>query len=405
MKKYNLIVAQSGGPTVAINATLAGVIEQVRKSDEIKNIYGAIHGIDGVLTNNLISLDKTDTEILTQTPSAYLGSCRRKLPDFEADDSIYKDIFRFFKEKNIKYFLYIGGNDSMDTVCKLSGYAEKMREEIYIIGVPKTIDNDLFMTDHTPGFGSAAKYIAATVHDIVRDSQVYHLKSVTIIEIMGRNAGWLTAASALARTKEEKAPHLIYLPEVAFSNEKFISDIHKNFSKGINNIVVAVSEGIKYENGKFVSENENGALDAFGHKSLCGAGKYLENLIKNEIGCKVRSVELNVCQRCAGYILSKTDISESKRIGAYAVRSALHKKTGQMMAFERISNDPYKVRIKGCDISKIANIEKKVDVRDIINGNDVSKRLIEYLRPLIMGEVRLKYVNGIPKTLYRKLQK
>lgn len=293
----------------------------------------------------------------------------------------------------------------MDTVYKLSLYARKNNKNVSVIGVPKTIDNDLDITDHTPGFGSAAKYIASTVQGIVRDSQVYYLKSVTIVEIMGRHAGWLTASAALARTKKEFAPHLIYLPEAVFSEEKFISDINEKFSSGINNVIVAVSEGIKDENGRFISENGNGALDAFGHVSLSGAGKTLENIVKNKIGCKVRSVELNVCQRCAGYLLSKTDITESKKIGASAVKAAVSGESGKMMIFERISTEPYKVKIKAFDISKIANVEKKVSKDDIINGNDVSKRLINYLKPLIIGEVKLKYTDGIPDVLYRKPKK
>ena len=366
MKKYNLLVGQSGGPTAAINATLAGIIKESLKSEEIDNVYGLIHGIEGIFNNNIINLNNTDIKLLKQTPSAYLGSCRKKLPAIEESEEEYKKIFEFFKKKNIKYFLYIGGNDSMDTVFKLSQYAKKNQIDVRIAGVPKTIDNDLCMTDHTPGFGSAAKYIAATVHDIAKDSQVYDLKSVTIVEIMGRHAGWLTAASALARTDKEKAPHLIYLPEVSFSKEKFIADINNLFDKGIKNIVVAVSEGIKDENGNFISENKNAVTDAFGHTALSGAGKFLEMLVKDKIGCKVRSVELNVCQRCAGYMLSKTDIFESERIGVSAVKALIKGLSGKMMVFERISDNPYRIKINSVDISKIANYEKKVDVCDAI---------------------------------------
>ena len=401
MKKYNLLVGQSGGPTAAINATLAGIIKESLKSEEIDNVYGLIHGIEGIFNNNIINLNKIDIKLLKQTPSAYLGSCRNKLPAIEENEEEYKKIFEFFKKKNIKYFLYIGGNDSMDTVFKLSQYAKRNQIDVRIAGVPKTIDNDLCMTDHTPGFGSAAKYIAATVHDIVKDNQVYDLKSVTIVEIMGRHAGWLTAASALARTDKEKAPHFIYLPEVSFSKEKFIADINNLFDKGIKNIVVAVSEGIKDENGNFISENKNAVTDAFGHTALSGAGKFLEMLVKDKIGCKVRSVELNVCQRCAGYMLSKTDISESERIGASAVKALIKGLSGKMMVFERISDNPYRIKINSVDISKIANYEKKVDVCDIINGNDISQRLVNHLKPLIMGEIKLIYSDGIPITLYR----
>ena len=402
MKKYNLLVGQSGGPTAAINATLAGIIKESLKSEEIDNIYGLIHGVEGIFNNNIINLNKTDIKLLKQTPSAYLGSCRKKLTAIEENEEEYIKIFEFFKKKNIKYFLYIGGNDSMDTVFKLSQYAKRNQIDVRIAGVPKTIDNDLCMTDHTPGFGSAAKYIAATVHDIAKDSQAYFLKSVTIVEIMGRHAGWLTAASALARTDKEKAPHLIYLPEVSFSKEKFIADINNLFDKGIKNIVVAVSEGIKDENGNFISENKNAVTDAFGHTALSGVGKFLEMLVKDKIGCKVRSVELNVCQRCAGYMLSKTDIFESERIGASAVKALIKGLSGKMMVFERISDNPYRIKINFVDISKIANYEKKVDICDIINGNDVSKRLVNHLKPLIMGEIKLIYSDGIPMTLCRE---
>lgn len=403
MEKYNILAAQSGGPTAAINATLAGIIEEAGKSDKTDKIYGAVHGIEGVFNNNIVELNDVNTELLKQTPAAYLGSCRNKLPEPSEDEPIYEKVFSFFREHNIKYFLYIGGNDSMDTVVKLSEYAQNTGEDVKIIGVPKTIDNDLNITDHTPGFGSAAKFIASTVHGIVKDSQVYYLKSVTIVEIMGRNAGWLTAAAALARTDEEHAPHLIYLPESPFSKDKFIADIRELFDKGVNNVIAAVSEGIRDEDGSFVSEDKTGAFDAFGHTSLSGAGKFLENYVKSKIGCKVRSIELNVCQRCAGYMLSETDISESVRIGSEAVKTALSGGTGKMMAFLRVSDSPYSVEIKAVDVSKIANAEKKVDKSYIINGNDVSDKLVNYLRPLIMGEVNLRYKDGIPETLCRKV--
>ncbi len=403
MEKYNLLVAQSGGPTAAINATLAGVIDEAVKREEIKTVYGAIHGIEGLFNDNIIVLNDIDTKLLSQTPAAYLGSCRNKLPDYNVNDEKYIYIFDYLKKHNIKYFLYIGGNDSMDTVCKLSLYAKENGIEVNVIGIPKTIDNDLDITDHTPGFGSAAKYIASTVHEITKDSQVYYLNSVTIIEIMGRNAGWLTAAAALARTEEEASPHLIYLPEYDFSLDKFVNDIKNLFDKGIRNIVIAVSEGIRDENGKFICEiNGFNGVDVFGHNMLSGAGKFLENYVKQKIGCKVRSVELNVCQRCAGHMLSKTDITESKLIGKKGVECALKGLTGRMMTFKRISNSPYKIKIENADITNIANVEKKVPLNWIIDGNDVSVELFEYLKPLIMGEIKLAYKNGIPATLYRK---
>lgn len=290
----------------------------------------------------------------------------------------------------------------MDTVSKLSAYFKEKNIDIIAVGVPKTIDNDLDITDHTPGFGSAAKYIATTVSEIAHDSSVYFLNSVTIVEIMGRNAGWLTAASALARNENENAPHLIYLPEWVFSLEKFQNDVEKLFEKGIKNVVVAVSEGIRDENGKFICEiNGSGGTDVFGHNMLSGAGKFLENYIKRHIGCKVRSIELNVPQRCAGHLMSETDIEESKAIGAKGVECALKGESGIMMVFRRISTNPYKIEIDSADISAIANIEKKIDIKHIVNGNDITEELTEYLRPLIMGECELKYKNGIPLTLYR----
>ena len=403
MKKYNLLVAQSGGPTAAINATLAGVVSEALKHDEIENIYGAVNGIEGVFYDKIIKLNDIDLELLSQTPSAYLGSCRYKLPDLEKNEEKYVLIANYLIEHDIRYFLYIGGNDSMDTVNKLSQYFKNNNIDIMVIGVPKTIDNDLDITDHTPGFGSAAKYIATTVSEISHDSQVYCLDSVTIIEIMGRNAGWLTAAAALARNEKENSPHLIYLPESVFSLSKFVSDIKNLFDKGIRNVIVAVSEGIRDENGNFICEiNGNNGVDVFGHNMLSGAGKFLENYVKQNLGCKVRSVELNVSQRCAGHLMSKTDIEESKQIGAKGVISALEGKSGMMMTFKRVSTNPYIIEIENADISSIANVEKKIDDSWIKNGNDVTAELIEYLKPLILGEVDIKYKNGIPVTLHRK---
>lgn len=401
MQKYNLLVGQSGGPTAAINSSLAGVISGALKSGKIDKVLGAKNGIEGVLDNKFIELNNIDLNLLSQTPSAYLGSCRKKLPKACDNEKMYEQIFSFFKENNIKYFLYIGGNDSMDTVYKLSSYAKEKNISVSIIGVPKTIDNDLDKTDHTPGFGSAAKYIATTIKEITKDSQVYFLKSVTIVEIMGRHTGWLTAAAGLARNKYETAPHLIYLPETPFSIDKFILDINMKFESGINNIIVAVSEGIADKNGKFICEDEeNCVLDAFGHKSLSGVGKILENAVKNSIGCKVRSIELNVSQRCATHILSKTDIEEAFLIGENGSLLAINGETGKMMIYKRVSNNPYKIEIDSTDISEIANFEKKVNPEFIIDGNDIKDELIEYIRPLILGEVNIKYENGLPVYLY-----
>lgn len=398
----NLLVAQSGGPTAAINATLAGVIQRAVKEPTIDKVYGAIHGIEGVLNNRFLVLNNLNLEILKQTPAAFLGSCRKKLPDMSKDEKTYREIFSFFEANNIGYFLYIGGNDSMDTVCKLSDYAKEHNFDVKIIGVPKTIDNDLANTDHTPGFGSAAKYVATTIGEITEDSLVYELKSVTIVEIMGRHAGWLTAAAGLSRNEHRSAPELIYLPEVNFSKQQFVADIKAQFEKGINNVIVAVSEGIHDECGVLLCESGTSATDSFGHKILSGVGKVLENLVKEEIGCKVRSVELNVCQRCAGHLLSETDISESFLIGEKGVEAALSGKTGEMMVFTRLSNKPYEVSVASADIHGSANVEKCVPKEWIVNGNDISDELITYLRPLILGEMPIRYgADGLPEYLYR----
>lgn len=400
-KKRHLLTAQSGGPTAAINASLAGVIRAGVESDAIGHVYGAVHGIEGVLHDRLLLLDNLDTDLLQQTPAAYLGSCRNKLPNPEEAPEVYEKIFALFAKYDIGYFLYIGGNDSMDTVCKLSGYAAAHNLDVSIIGIPKTIDNDLEITDHTPGFGSAAKYIATTVSEIAQDSRVYYLQSVTIIEIMGRHAGWLTAAAALARNAESNAPHLIYLPEVEFSKEQFIADLRDKFAQGVNNIIVAVSEGVKDKNGQFICEDENTAKDVFGHKMLSGAGKVLERWVAAELGCKVRSVELNVSQRCAGHILSKTDIDEAFAIGAAGAEAAIQGETGKMMVFRRICNSPYRIEISSTPITGIANLEKKVPGEFLQGNHDVSEAMLHYLRPLIAGEVNVRYQNGLPVYLYR----
>lgn len=402
----NCIVGQSGGPTAVINSSLCGVATAALKSDKIDKVFGAENGIEGVLNERFIDMStilKTDedADILRHTPSSFLGSCRFKLPAI-TDDAFYKNVFDIFTRNNIGYFFYIGGNDSMDTVDKLSAYAKKIGYDINIIGVPKTVDNDLTETDHTPGFGSAAKYIATTVREIGIDSDVYNLNSVTIVEIMGRNAGWLTASSILARNDLFKAPHLIYLPEATFEDEKFLNDIKSLNASGINNIIVAVSEGIKYADGTYVCEAaSSGLTDVFGHKNLSGTAKVLENLVRNKLGYKARGVEINVSQRCAAHFTSETDIMEAFTVGQAAVKEAENGGTGMMMAFERISDAPYKMEIKAKEISKIANGERVVPAEWIINGNDLSDEMITYLRPLILGEPKLKTENGIPVYMKR----
>lgn len=400
MNQSNCMVAQSGGPTVAINASLAGVIDGVMRSGKYATCYGSINGILGILNENYLNLtemidDEEKLERLKMTPAMYLGSCRHKLPNYKDDDSPYVFIFDQFAKLNIKAFFYIGGNDSMDTVLKLSDYAAKINSDIRIIGIPKTIDNDLCVIDHTPGFGSAAKYIASTMLEVAHDTFIYAVKSVTIVEIMGRDAGWLTASSALARNEYNTAPHLIYLPEVAFDKEQFLNDIREKL-KTLNNVIVAVSEGIRDENGDYITASK-AVADQFGHQQLSGAGKALEFLVKENIGVKVRSVEVNVLQRCAAHMASATDLNESFTLGNKAVSLAEEGITASMVTLERVSNTPYEVRYDHASIAGIANEAKSIP-REWINetGNDITPALYEYLKPLIQGEVSISYKDGIP---------
>ncbi len=393
----NCIVAQSGGPTAAINASLAGVIAAARDCGAYEHIYGAIHGIQGVLKKDFLDLSgKDDTFIdrLMRTPAMYLGSCRFKLPEMTEDPSMYELIFSIFQEMNISAFFYIGGNDSMDTVAKLSAYAKEKGTDIRIIGVPKTIDNDLIKTDHTPGFASAAKYVASSIREIAYDTYIYDLESVNIIEIMGRDAGWLTAASVLARTQFSAAPHLIYLPEAAFDKEQFIHDL-QDMVKKYKNVIVAVSEGIRDKDGNYISAT-NAAADKFGHAQLSGAGKALEYLVKERLGIKVRSVEINVLQRCAGHMASKTDLEESFCSGKHAVALANDGKTGQMVVLTRLTNQPYTYELSCTPVDEVANRAKEVPQAWIAsNHHDVTEEMIQYLKPLVIGEVRTDYEEGI----------
>lgn len=399
--KKNCIVAQSGGPTAAINASLAGIIKGITDSDCFEHIYGAVHGIQGVLREHFLDLTKSTPEFIGKlkiTPAMYLGSCRFKLPDISEDATLYKEIFKIFEKMNIGAFFYIGGNDSMDTVDKLSAYAASIGSDIKIAGVPKTIDNDLVCTDHTPGFGSAAKYIASSVREIAYDTYIYDLQSVTIVEIMGRDAGWLTAASCLARSETVSAPHLIYLPEVAFDTESFISDL-KRLLPVHKNIIVAVSEGIRDTEGTYLSAAEATA-DRFGHAQLSGAGKHLEQLVKNRLGIKVRSVEVNVLQRCAGHMASMTDLDESFALGIKAVALVLDGKTGFMTTLNRICSSPYSYELSSIPVCEVANKAKAVPLNWINNEkNNVTDEMKEYLAPLILGEVPVEYEAGIPKYL------
>ena len=404
----NVIVGQSGGPTAVINGSLYGVVsESLKKSDDIEIVYGMINGIEGFLHDEVMEMNSLvstgELELLKTTPGAYLGSCRFKLPE-DLSDPVYPALFEKFNSKNIGYFFYIGGNDSMDTVSKLSRYAESVQSDIRIIGIPKTIDNDLVETDHTPGFASAAKYVATTVREIAIDASVYdNKKSVTIVEIMGRHAGWLTAASTLARKFEGDNPVLIYLPEVAFNQEDFIEKV-KHSLETTTNLIVCVSEGIHDGNGTFICEYASDVgVDTFGHKMLTGSGKYLENLVKEKLGVKVRSVELNVSQRCSSSCLSKTDLDEAVAGGAFGVNSALAGETGKMISFKRVSSNPYVMECTTADVTAICNKEKGVPIDWITeNGSNISDEFINYASPLIQGEVEIPMQNGLPHFAFRK---
>lgn len=406
--KKNVIVGQSGGPTAVINASLYGVVcEALKHSDLIENVYGMINGIEGFLNGQVMDMkpleDSGELELIRTTPGSYLGSCRYKLPE-DLDDAVYPELFRRFSDHGIGYFFYIGGNDSMDTVSKLSRYAEKTGSGIRFIGIPKTIDNDLVLTDHTPGFGSAAKYVASTVREIAVDASVYdNKKSVTIVEIMGRHAGWLTAASVLARKFEGDNPVLIYLPETAFDPDAFIEDVRRAFDSA-SNLVVCISEGINDGNGTFICElASNVGVDTFGHKMLTGSGKYLENLVKEKLGVKVRSIELNVSQRCSSAMLSATDQEEAVASGAKGVEAALSGETGKMIAFRRVPGESYQLEYVTEDVNLICNQEKAVPAEWITGGgSDIGQEFIDYALPLIQGDVKIPSENGLPKFAYRR---
>ena len=402
----NAVVGQSGGPTAAINATLAGVINGALSAKEegiIEHLYGMRNGIEGFLREDFIDLTDRfaggrDIEALAATPAAALGSCRKKLSAPESDPELYQRVFEILKKHNIRYFFYIGGNDSMDTVYKLAEYAKGHSYELRVVGVPKTIDNDLMATDHTPGFGSAAKFVATTMKEILRDVSVYTVKAVTIVEVMGRDAGWLTASAALPVLSGGVGPDLVYLPERTFDTEEFIASVKAAMDKHPA-VLVAVSEGIRFADGEYVGAGtQSGAVDVFGHKYLAGTGKVLEGIVKDRLGCKVRSIELSLPQRCAGHILSGADISESLEVGASAVRAAISGESGVMMIFVREAGENYSVRVESYDISKIANAIRTVP-DEYINeaGNGITEAGLKYLLPLISGEISPEYENGMPR--------
>lgn len=406
--KKNVIVGQSGGPTAVINASLYGVVyEALMQKEQIGTVYGMINGIEGFLADTIIDMNSVEQsgelELIKTTPGSFLGSCRYKLPE-DLKDDVYPLLFKKFEEYSIGYFFYIGGNDSMDTVSKLSRYAAISGSEICFIGIPKTIDNDLVLTDHTPGFGSAAKYVASTVREIAIDASVYdNKKSVTIVEIMGRHAGWLTAASVLARKFENDNPVLIYLPESAFNTDTFIEDVKKALEH-TSNLVVCVSEGINDGNGTFICELASDVgVDTFGHKMLTGSGKYLENLVKEKLGVKVRSIELNVNQRCSSSMISATDQEEAIQAGISGVHFALDGITGKMIAFHRTEGADYSINYVPEDVNLICNQEKTVPPEWITgNGSDIGQAFIDYALPLIQGIVNVPEEKGLPKFAYRK---
>ena len=377
----NLIVGQSGGPTAVINGSLYGVVtEGLKSTQEIGKVYGMVHGIEGFLGGQYMDMDtdmtKDELSALKTTPGAFLGSCRYKLPE-DLSDSVYPELFKKFEELNIGYFFYCGGNDSMDTVSKLSRYAASVNSDIRVMGVPKTIDNDLVLTDHTPGFGSAAKFVASSVREINRDSEAYDKPNVMIIEIMGRHAGWLAASSVLARCEKDPNPLLIYLPEVPFSEEKFIKQLKAAIDEH-KHVTVCVSEGLKDAEGNFISEDSvETALDQFGHKILNGCGSYLQSLVKRELGVKVRSVEFNVSQRCSSNCLSATDLEEAVTAGSFAVQAALKGETGYMIAFNRKDGD-YGMECALVDVNDVCNKEKTVPLEWITDdGSNLSQDFID----------------------------
>lgn len=401
----NVIVGQSGGPTSVINSSLVGVFKTAKDRGAGK-VYGMLHGIKGLLDGQYVDLSehiKTDLDIdlLKRTPSSFLGSCRYKLPEICDNREIYDQIFATLKELNIEAFFYIGGNDSMDTIKKLSDYAILINSDIKFMGVPKTIDNDLATTDHTPGYGSAAKYIAAVTKEIIRDGLVYDYPQITIIEIMGRNAGWLTAAAALSKAEDCEGVDMIFLPEVPFDLDNFMVKV-KELSKVKSSIVIAISEGIKLADGRYVFELADHVefTDAFGHKQLSGSAKFLADKIGFEIGVKTRAIELSTLQRCAAHMTSRVDITEAFQVGGAAVKAAFEGETGKVIVLERVSEDPYICVTSSQDVHKIANIEKKVPLEWITKDNTyVSDELIHYIRPLIQAELSPVMVDGLPRHL------
>ena len=406
----NIIVGQSGGPTAVINSSVAGVYKKAKELG-VKNVYGMVHGIEGFLDESIINLDdylkkEENYELLKRTPSAFLGSCRYKLPPIEGNEKIYEKIFSILEKKKIDALFYIGGNDSMDTIKMLSDYAKENNRHELFIGVPKTIDNDLPITDHCPGYGSAAKYIATSLKEIIRDNSSFGVKkpTVCIVEIMGRHAGWLTAAAALAKDDTCEGVDGIYLPEVTFDLNKFVNNV-KKLAKTKSSIVIAVSEGLKTKDGKFVCElkDSDRATDAFGHKQLSGCASTLAEIIAKETGLKTRAIEFSTLQRAATHLASLTDINEAEFVGASAVEAAYNKETGKMIILKRKNSKKYNCTTESYDIHNIANIEKKIPLEWIDSkNNQMTEEFLNYAKPLIVGELMPIFKDGLPVQLIRK---
>ncbi|MBR2712637.1 MAG: 6-phosphofructokinase [Bacilli bacterium] len=406
----NIIVGQSGGPTSVINASIAGVYKKAKELG-YDHVYGMVNGIEGFLNDNIIDLDdylsdKDNYELLKRTPSAFLGSCRYKLPKVEDDPETYKKILEILEKHEIDSLLYTGGNDSMDTVKMLSDYAKENNKKQTFFGVPKTIDNDLPITDHCPGYGSCAKYIATSIKEIIRDNESFNKSRLTvcIVEIMGRHAGWLTAAAALANDGNSSGVDAIYLPEVPFDLDEFLNRINE-LAKTKSSIVIAVSEGIQTKDGKFVCElgADDRAVDAFGHKQLSGCASTLCNIVAKETGLKTRAIEFSTLQRAASHLASLTDINEAEAVGERAVEEVNKGNTGMMVTIKRISDNPYKSETDIFDIHEIANVEKKIPIEWIDNDNkQMKEEFIKYAKPLIIGELTPIYKDGLPTHLIRK---
>lgn len=405
--KGNIIVGQSGGPTSVINSSLAGVYKTA-KDRGVAKVFGMRNGIQGFLDERYVDLsdyikNDLDIELLKRTPSAFLGACRYKLPEIHKDRNLYEKIFEILNKLEIECFIYIGGNDSMDTIKKLSDYAIVTGQTQRFIGVPKTIDNDLALTDHTPGYGSAAKYIGTVTKEVIRDSMglIYDKGLVTVIEIMGRNAGWLTGAAALSKGEDCGGPDLIYLPEVTFDMDLFLDKVDKLLEKK-KSVIAAVSEGIKLADGRYVCELSANVeyVDAFGHKQLTGTANYLANRIAEKWNCKTRSVELSTLQRSAAHLSSRVDINEAFQVGGAAVKAADEGETGKMIVIDRVSDDPYQCSTGMYDVHKISNVEKLVP-RSWINeeGCHITEEFLDYVRPLIQGDMHPIAVDGIPRHL------